>query len=760
MFGAMIPLDHRSNIVAKNGAKGFGRASPRREPKNVNDQLLDAALKAYQAGRFAEAQFICGKILTFQPKHFSALTLLGVTQLDTGAKEAAEQTMKRALAIEPGSAAAHYNHGLALFKLQRFDEARSAYERAVEIKPHYSLALNNLGNLWQHLGDIKKALPFYEKSVKIEPHNADAWSNCGGAHLLLEQFDEAARCLTEALRLNPRLVKAICHMCQIDFHHRHYTTARSRVEAALQLGADRPLALISRGWLRMHLGELAAAYEDCEAAVALAPTMKLALVLCADAAMLTGHSARAAELAEQALRMSPDDPWALSVLADCKAAWGDAEGAVLGYNKAIAASPNYEPAITQKIFALDFILEADFAMQQSARRQWWDNIGSHLQRCVLGPIDRDPDRQLRIGYVSSDFRVHSAGIPLVPVFRAHDRSRFQITAYSCSPIQDEVTDKFRELVDIWVDAAELSDQQLTAKILSDQIDILVDMSGHTAGNRLRVFARKPAPIQVSAWGSGGGTGIPLIDYLLNDRVSIPDHARPLHAEKIADLPCQITMEPITLPISDLPMNRNGYVTFGVFNRIDKISEAAAALWSRILAALPTARLVIKHGSLDQAEIRARLIERLAASGIASERVTLLGPSIRLNHLLAFGEIDISLDPFPLNGGASTWESLYMGVPVVTKLGKTQSSRAAGSIMTAVGLPEFVAANEDEYVATALHWATHTGELAALRRDLRARISNSDAGDPVRYCRHLEALYRRFWVEFCASPPSEKNGNTH
>ena len=740
--------------MAEKRARAFGRVNLRQQQKNAIRELLDAALAAYQARRFAEAQFICGQILTFHPNHFDALSLLGITQLDTGAREAAERTLKQALVIEPGSAEAHCNHGVALFELKRFDEARSAYERALKIKPRYGTAMNNLGNVWQHLGYIEKALSFYDKAIQNDHTYADAWSNCGAAHLLVNQIDEAERCLTEALRLNPRSAEALCNLGRIDIGRRDYTKARSRIELALKLDLKHPWALMSRGSLRMRLGDYAGGYEDCEAAVALAPTMKSVLLACADAASLAGHSARAAQLAEQFLLMEPTNPMALRVLAACKAAWGDARGSVALCDQAIAANPGYEPTITHKIFMLDFIPEADFATQQAARRQWWNNIGSKLQRCVLGPIDRDPDRQLRVGYVSSDLRQHSAGLPLLSVFRAHDRSRFHIVAYSCSPVVDEVTEQFRALFDTWVHAAEMSNDKLVAKILSDEIDILVDMSGHTAGNRLQIFARKPAPIQVSAWGSGGGTGIPLVDYLLNDRVSIPDHARPLHAEKIADMPCQITMEPITLPVSALPMQSKGYVTFGVFNRIDKISEAAAALWSRILAGLPSARLVVKHGSLDQAEIRASLIERLAASGIASERVTLLGHTMRLDHLLAFGEIDISLDPFPQNGGASTWESLYMGVPVVTKLGKTQSSRAAGSIVTAIGLPEFVASDEDDYAAIALHWATHPGELAALRRDLRARISNSDAGDPVRYCRHLEALYRRFWMDFCALPPIE------
>ncbi len=743
--------------MAETAAKALELTNLKRQQEKAIGELLNAALQAYEARRFAEAQFICGQVLTVRPDHFDALSLLGITQLDSGEKEAAERTLRQALAIEPQSAEAHCNHGVALFELRRYEEAGSAYERAIAIKPYYSTALNNLGNVWQHLGHARQALTFYDQAIKVDPKYADAWSNCGSARLLLGQFDEAERCLTEALRLNPRLVEAVCNLGRIELARRDYSKARSYVVLALQLGSNHPWALLSLGWLRMGVGDFIGAHQDCEAALALAPTMRQALVVCSDAALQAGNSLRAAELAEQLLQMEPDNPRALTVLGACKASWGDPEGALVKFNEAIDACPHFEPAIVHKIFVLDFIPQADFAVHQAARRQWWERIGSPQRRCVLGPVDRNPDRQLRVGYVSSDLREHSAGIPMLAVFRAHDHARFHITAYACSITEDEVTNDFRAAVDSWVNAAEMSDERLAAKVLSDKIDILVDMSGHTSGNRLRVFARKPAPIQVSAWGSGGGTGIPLVDYLLNDQISIPEFARSLHAEKVADLPCQITMAPITLPISDLPMQRKGYVTFGVFNRIDKISEAAALLWSRILAALPEARLVIKHGALDQAAIRASLLKRLEAGGIATERVTLLGKTSRLDHLLAFGEIDISLDPFPLNGGASTWESLYMGVPVVTKLGKTQASRAAGAINSAVGLSQFVAADDNEYAAIAQHWATRPGDLAALRRDIRAKIANSDAGDPVRYCGHVETLYRRFWTDYCALPATDDPG---
>jgi tetratricopeptide (TPR) repeat protein len=227
---------------------------------------------------------------------------------------------------------------------------------------------------------------------------------------LLNRFDEAERYLMEALRLNPRSIEALCSMSRVDIFRRNYSAARSRLELALALRPNTPEALAQRGCLLMAVGEVPAAYRDCEAAVALAPSMITALIACAEAARMAGYSTRATELAEQVLLMEPKDPRALTILGSCMAARGDAHGALVKFEEAIAVAPNYELPIGNKIFVLDFLPEADFAILQSARRQWWENIGSSLPRCQLDPVDLDPDRRIRIGYVSSDYRRHSAGL--------------------------------------------------------------------------------------------------------------------------------------------------------------------------------------------------------------------------------------------------------------------------------------------------------------------------------------------------------------
>jgi predicted O-linked N-acetylglucosamine transferase (SPINDLY family) len=243
-----------------------------------------------------------------------------------------------------------------------------------------------------------------------------------------------------------------------------------------------------------------------------------------------------------------------------------------------------------------------------------------------------------------------------------------------------------------------------------------------------------------------------MDYLFSDAVLIPLEVRHLFAEKIHDLPCLITMEPLRdQPASPLPMIRNGHVTFGVFNRIDKISDRALSVWSRLLQAVPGSIIMIKHGALDDALVRDNLIGRFVENGVAAHRIRCLGSSPRHEHLAQFANVDISLDTFPQNGGVSTMESIQMGVPVIAKLGTSCSSRAGGAIVKAVGLHDWVAEDDEGYLAIAQHYAARPAELAALRAQLPSMVAGSEAGNTRLYVRRVDEAYRQFWRNYCASP---------
>jgi predicted O-linked N-acetylglucosamine transferase (SPINDLY family) len=417
----------------------------------------------------------------------------------------------------------------------------------------------------------------------------------------------------------------------------------------------------------------------------------------------------------------------------------------------LAINPNDDVALQSRIFSLDFCA-GDDALQQAARSEWWHRIGARISARHPPHHENglDPTRRIVVGYVSGDFRHHSAAYAFRPVLQNHDKSQFEVICYSTSPTKDDVTNSFRHISDQWRDVVRWSDEQLADCVRADKVDILIDLSGHTKGNRLRVFARKPAPIQVTAWGHASGNGCPTIDYLFADPVMIPARIRDLFAEQIYDLPCTIIIEPPPLDqrASEPPVTSNGYVTYGVFTRASRLSNSALETWGRILRSDVTSRLIVKDRLLNDVSIQTRLIENLAAHGITSDRVSLMGSTSREEHLAAYRHVDICLDPFPDGGGVSTWEALHMGVPVVTKLGSSRSSRIGGAILSAIDMSGWVAVNEDQYVDIALQ--STAGRLRTIRNKLPGLIAAQCS--PAAYTRAVEKAYRAMWEKYCSGRP--------
>jgi predicted O-linked N-acetylglucosamine transferase (SPINDLY family) len=383
--------------------------------------------------------------------------------------------------------------------------------------------------------------------------------------------------------------------------------------------------------------------------------------------ILKGNTAEAIAAVKTLLEENPRSDIGIALLASCYASQGDIATALEHLDAGLAMAPDYADLIGRKIFLLDYLPDADFAVQQGARKHWWEAIGTKLPQRALAPRTLDPDKRILIGYVASEFRNHSAAFALLPVLRHHDHARFEIVCYSCSPVRDEMTAAFRSSADVWVDAWQMSDDELADRIQADKVDILIDVSGHTTGNRLHVFARKPAPIQVSGFGHATGTGLQTMDYVLADPVFIPQSARHLLAEKVYDLPCLITIDPILdLPASEPPMLRNGHVTFGVFNRIYKISDEAVRVWSKVMREVTGSKIIIKHTLLDDPMLRDNLVARFVAQGVAEENVTCVGSSPRPEHLRAFANVDISLDTFP------QWRRQHLGIALCGRSGRGQA----------------------------------------------------------------------------------------
>jgi len=405
------------------------------------------------------------------------------------------------------------------------------------------------------------------------------------------------------------------------------------------------------------------------------------------------------------------------------------------------------------IFNLDYMDGVSIAEQQAERRHWarrfTDNITA-LPADFSNP--RDPERRLRVGYVSADMYRHSAAWIFGAIIANHDPEAVDVVCYSSGTREDEITDWIRSHAHHWRPALGLNDDHLAEMIRADGIDILIDLSAHTAGNRLRTFARKPAPIQLTGWGHANGTGLNQMDGLIVDPIYVPPAAWPHFSETIIPLSCLLTYQaPAYAPdVARSPALDQGRISFGSFNRAAKVNDHALHLWASILQAVPNSRLVLKDLAWTDAS-RQEAVRRLMADHmIAPDRIVFLGHSGHGQHLAAFADIDIALDPFPYGGGISTADALWMGVPVVCLLGDTPTGRVSASLVSALGEPELVADSLETYRTLAITLAQDIPNLAERRRSRRARMAATPLGNPALYTREAEAMFRRLWRSWCAT----------
>jgi predicted O-linked N-acetylglucosamine transferase (SPINDLY family) len=385
----------------------------------------------------------------------------------------------------------------------------------------------------------------------------------------------------------------------------------------------------------------------------------------------------------------------------------------------------------------------------------WDEQHAAPLRAEWKPWadDRDPKRPLRLGFVSADLRRHPVGYFLVPFLENLDRSRFAVVCYSGRAVRDDLTDRLGVASNVWHDVARMSDNELAECIRADRIDILFDLAGHTAGNRLLVFARRPAPLQMSWIGYPGTNGLDAIDYLIADRFHVPPGAEVHYRERVLRLPeGYVCLDPpAEAPaVGPLPALERGFVTSGSFNNVAKITPEVIARWAGIVRGATGSRLLLVTPALDDRSTRERIAAAFVAAGVDPARLELRGALPRAELQAAYNTIDLALDPFPYSGGLTTCEALWMGVPVVTCPGETFAGRHSLSHLSNIGLSATVNLDLNTYVARALELACDLPQLVALRSGLRAQMAPSPLCDGPRFAQHLMALLRQVWRERCCA----------
>ncbi|MCO5172149.1 MAG: tetratricopeptide repeat protein [Planctomycetes bacterium] len=672
-----------------------------------------------------------------------------------GRLEGALGLADRALTLDPACAAALLERGVCLLLLGRHDDALAPLRALVDLSPEHALGLLNLGNALHGLGRSAEAADVYARAAAAAPASAVARNNLGRALQDLGRLDEAVARYDEALALDPGCGLALGNLRQALERLGRPGEMLARCEVAC---AARPDVHEARLHLAIALREAGRAHDalpHARAAADLDPESPAARLHLGLALQEAGRLDEALAAYEAALALDPAFAPALNCLAGAQSALGKVREAVATWTRAVEAAPGYHAAHGNRLLCMNY-LPAPAEDLSLAHRAWGARVVAEV-----GPApedhdnDPDPDRRLRVGYLSPDLRAHPVASVLEPLLAGHDRDAVEVIAYDVWPgAKDGVTARLRGLVDGWRDVAWLDDAALAAAVRADRVDVLVDLAGHTGGNRLPVLARRPAPVQVTYLGYPNTTGLPTVDLRLTDATADPPGlADVLHTEGLARLPrCFLAWAPPDPSPAPAPLDDDDprACTFGCFNNLSKVSPEAVALWARLLRDTPGARLLLKNHSLAHATARARAEGLFAAHGVTADRLVLTGRLGQAEHLALHDRVAVALDPFPYAGTVTTLEALWMGVPVVTLVGDRHASRVGASLLEAAGLRFLVARTPDEYVEVVRALLSDRARLRELKRGLRARLLASPLVDGDTLARAVEDAYRAGWGAWCAS----------
>jgi predicted O-linked N-acetylglucosamine transferase (SPINDLY family) len=680
-------------------------------------EALAIAIQHHQAGWLGAAEQIYRQILQVEPAQPDALHLLGTLACQRGQHAAAVDCIGRAIAIRADVAEYYSNLGTAYRGLEKLDQAIACYRRALEIAPDYANAHYNLGKALKDRGQLDAAIACYRRAVQLDPRHVESYINLGNMLREQGQLAEAIACSRRALELRPESAEACNNLAAALGEQGAFAEAVDCCQRGLGFKPDMAELYSNLGNLRRGQGKL----DDAEAchrqALALRPGLAEAHNNLGNVLHDQGRLDDALVCYRQALQLSP--------------------GFMRAFNNVLLCE-QYRPGVTPARLAA---LHAEWYDRFAA--PWYDPGRRHANR-------RDPDRPLRLGFVSADFGFHPVGSFLVHPLEALARRGVQSVCYSLKPREGSIRARLFAAATTWREVRPLSDDALADQIRDDAIDILFDLSGHTFPNRLLVFARKPAPVQITWMGYVGTTGLPAMDYLLADRYQVPPSSEPYYRERVLRMPDGYVCvdPPADAPaVTPLPARAAGYVTLGCFNNPAKVSPPVIDVWARILERLPGARLVLKYQGFDNPSEVRRLTQMFSIRCIDPSRVDLRGWSDHAQLLEQYGGIDLALDPFPYSGGLTTCEALWMGVPVITCPGETFAGRHALSHLSNVGLTETIARNFDHYVDLAVAWASDLPRLAATRADLRGRMAASPLCDAERFADNLMALLRDAWRQW-------------
>ncbi len=689
------------------------------------EHIFRQAIQRHQAGQLREAESLCRRLIAMQSDHADGFHMLAIIRRQSGDNATAAELIHRALAIDRCCADANYNLGNVLRDQGLLDEAMAAYRRSISLGQNVPQSYHNLGCLMREKGMMEEAsiafgqedqaIAIARQGGSIKPEAALKWYNLGNSLGEQRRFPEAIAAYRRAIAICPDFAEAHCNLGSALVEENQPDTAIAAYRQSIDLNPSLAQAHFNLAKVLYDKGQLEEAIIANRQAIALRP----------------GYAEAYRNLASNLFEAGQLD----EAIATYRKGLGDDKAANARIDSDLIYTLHFHPAYDAR------------SIDQAANRwnrQYAEPLAGQIQTHRIDVARR----RLRIGYVSSDFRSHVVGANLRPLFEKHNHDEFEIICYGDVTRPDAMTRWFQQHADRWCDTCGLSDEQLAQQVRDDRVDILVDLSLHTQGNRLLMFARKPAPVQVTFAAYPGSTGLTAIDYRLSDPyLDPPGMDESVYSEKTIRLPnsfwCYDPQDCCDVSVSPLPALGSGIVTFGCLSNFCKINLAVLDLWTGVMNQVEGSRLIIlaKHGSHRQ-----RTIDHLSQRGIDPRRIEIISYRPRRDYLKQYHRIDIGLDTFPYNGHTTSLDSFWMGVPVVTLMGQTAVSRAGWCQLSNLGLPGLAGQTAEQFVRIAMDLAKDLPKLQQLRSELRGRMERSTLMDGVKFARDIEAAYRMMWQQ--------------
>ncbi len=706
------------------------------------DNLFRQALDHHRAGSLAEASGLYRQILQAAPDHTGSLYLLAVIAHQTGQPAQAVELIRRSLAVAPDQAGCYNLLGLNLAALGMPDEAEAAFRQAIALDDSADF-YNNLGVLWKEQGRLDDAIAAYRQALERAPGDASANYNLGSAYRAKGEIELAAECFRRAVESDPGHGRALAALGQVLQTLARPEDAVPFLERALVLSPGDAGLHCDLGNAMQTLGKLEAAGAAYRRSLQLNPASASAWYSAACAESSRKDYAAAVASFRRALELQPGWQEAQHNLGDVLFRLGQVDAALDSFRLAAAGS---DPALPEAAIALIIpgSPSSDNRSILEARRNWAETRLPHrrstdrLSSCAI-----TTDRPLRIGYVSSFFQDHNWMKPVWGLINHHNRPQFEVHLFSDAPASRIRYGYHAHPQDRFHDTSGLSNEALSHEIERAGIDLLVDLNGYSTMGRLPLFTMRPAPVVVGWFNMYATTGISSYDYLIGDDHVIPPEEEIFYCEKIVRVPGSYLTFEVTYPVppvADPPCLANGAITFGCLASQYKITSQVIGVWSSVLRQVPDSTLILKNGALATPGVREFVHGLFERFDIPPARIRLEGPSDHYRFLEAYGEIDIALDTFPYNGGTTTTEAIWQGVPVVAFSGDRWAARTSASILRAANLGELVGQTLEDYISLAISLANSPDRLLSLRRNMRSRLRDSPVCDTKTFARSMERLY--------------------